>query len=166
MVNRTIQFCGYAYGDVPVQLNAHINGELVFSGAVDTLNEDIPTLPVDMTSAPVLFSVVESALFPISFTGSYPMTVSVATGTGILCGYINSNYMFADAAAATSFLLCYNGTPINSDDTQDSRSNVQLNGVLQPRPADPGGEWTWEVTTGSTLECNLNVSAGIEPAAV
>jgi len=93
MANRTIQFCGYAYGAVPLQLNAHINGQTVFSGAVDTLTEDIPALPIDMTNAPVLFSVTESALFPTSFSGSYRMTISVATGSGIILGFVKSNYM-------------------------------------------------------------------------
>jgi hypothetical protein len=92
MANRTIQFCGYAYGNVPVQLNAHINGQTVFSGAVPTLNET-PAFPVDWVNAPVLFSVTESALFPTSFSGSYPMTVSVATGRGIALSGTNSNYM-------------------------------------------------------------------------
>ena len=94
MANKTLQFCGYAYGEEPVQLNAHINGQLVFSGTVATLDE-VPTFPVDMTTVPVLFSVTESALFPTSFAGAYPMTVSVATGLGINLGIINSNYIQA-----------------------------------------------------------------------
>jgi hypothetical protein len=229
MANRTIQFCGYAYGSVPVQLNAHINGQTVFSGAVDTLNEDIPALPVDMTTAPVLFSVTESALFPTSFSGSYPMTISVATGSGVLLCATNSNYMQATSDPVTfsgsisgttlnvssvtsgeisigqtisnnvitagtkivsgngstwqvsasqitseatinglflapgtvdTFKKCFNGTPTNSDGTLDSRSSVQINGLTQDRPAPPDGEWTWEVTAGSTIEYNFNVSLG------
>lgn len=171
MANRTIQFCGYAYGNVPVQLNAHINGQTVFSGAVDTLNEEIPQLPADMTNAPVLFSVAESALFPVEFAGAYPMTVSVATGSGILLGYVYSNYMTTGtepggtlkAGTVDIFADCYYAVPPNSDGTADSRSSVQLNGVVQDRPAVIEGQWTWEVPTGSTLECNLNVSAGSEP---
>lgn len=92
MTNRTLQFYGYAYGNVPVQLNAHINGELVFSGAVDTLDQPV-VIPPDMKNAPVLFTVENSALFPVDFSGSYPMTVSVAVGDGIQLGNIFSNYM-------------------------------------------------------------------------
>ena len=230
MANRTIQFCGYAYGNVPVQMNAFINGQPVFSGAVDTLNENIPVLTVDMTNAPVLFSVVESALFPTTFAGSYPMTVSVATGNGILLSHTNSNYMptvknpveFSGSINGTTlsissiasgeiivgqriqgtgiaegtrivsgsgstwevdtnqtaietpitggipvvgtadvFIPCFYGTPANSEGTPDSRSSVQINGVSQVPPTMPSnGLWTWEVATGSTLECNFNVSAG------
>ena len=74
MANKTLQFCGYAYGEEPVQLNAHINGQLVFSGTVATLDE-VPTFPVDMTTVPVLFSVTESALFPTSFAALTPQAL-------------------------------------------------------------------------------------------
>jgi hypothetical protein len=93
MANRTIQFYGYAYGTTPVQLNAHINGEVVFSGAVTTIDEPLPVAGPDMTAAPLLFSVADSALFPDTFSGSYPMTVSVATGEGVALGNVFCNYM-------------------------------------------------------------------------
>lgn len=93
MANRTLQFYGYAYGNTPVQLNAHINGQVVFSGPVSTIDTPIPPPPSDMTSAPVLFSVENSALVPTEFSGSLPMTVSVATGTGVVLGEIYCNYM-------------------------------------------------------------------------
>ena len=170
MANRTIQFCGYAYGAAPVQLNAHINGQLVFSGTVDTLNETIPSEQVDTANAPVLFSVTESVLFPTSFSGSYPMTVSVATGYGIIICQTNSNYMTAGGpdgpftpGNATTFLSCFTGTPTNSEGTLDSRSSVQINGIAQVPPLTPSsGQWAWQVDAGSTLECNFNVSIGSE----
>ena len=170
MANRTIQFCGYAYGSVPVQLNAHINGQLVFSGTVDTLNEVIPDGQADMTTAPVLFSVTESELFPTTFSGSYPMTVSVATGYGIIICQTNSNYMISGGpdgpftpGNATTFLSCFTGTPTNSESTTDSRSSVQINGIAQVPPMSTSlGQWAWQVDAGSTLECNFNVSVGSE----
>ena len=172
--NRTIQFFGYAYGNAPVQLNAHINGELVFSGAVDTINEPLPAPPNDLTNAPVLFSVVDSPLFPTDFEGSYPMTVSVATGYGILLGNTYCNYMgsSSDPSGGTFtpgsedvFLDCYGGQPEgglpNSEGTEDSRSSVTLDDVVQVPPLPKSsGQWTWLVPQGSTLGCNFNISAG------
>ena len=94
MANRTLQFYGYAYGTVPVQLNAHINGEVVFSGTVPTTDQPLPVGDYpDMSEAPVLFTVADSALVPTEFEGSLPMTVSVATGDGIALGEIFCNYM-------------------------------------------------------------------------
>ena len=229
MANRTLQFFGSAYGDVPVQINAHINGTLVFSGAVATIAGEIPVvIPVDQ---PILFSVAESALYPTSYSGAYPMTISVATGYGIVVCETSCNYMgtatdlveFSGSISGTTltvssvtsgevtvgqsisgtgvtatkivsgngsswvvskdqtvgettingrihvagtadvFSECFNGTPANSEGTPDSRSSVQLNGVQQVPPVAPSdGEWTWLVDTGSTLECNFNVSVGSE----
>jgi hypothetical protein len=229
MANRTLQFFGSAYGDVPVQINAHINGTLVFSGSVATIAGDIPDyIPSDQ---PILFSVAESALYPTSYSGAYPMTISVATGNGIVlcetsCNYVGqqtdpvefsgsisgttltvssvtsgevkvgqhlngigiktttilsgngSSWVVADsqtvgettingiksiAGTADVFLPCFNGTPANSEGTPDSRSSVQINGVAQVPPTEKSsGQWTWEVDSGSTLECNFNVSEGSE----
>ena len=172
MTNRTLQFCGYAYGDTPVQLNAHINGQVVFSGAVDTINSPIPPSETDISAAPPLFSVVDSALFPTEFQGSYPMTISVATGSGIMIQQINSNYMSHFVTSdtgnidypgnATAFLGCYKGgIPANSDGTLDPRSSVTIDDVTQSPPLPPStGCWTWTVQQGSTIAYNLNVSTG------
>lgn len=95
MANRTIQFHGLAYGDVPVQMNAHINGQLVFSGTVTTNPGPIPSATPEGAGPlphPVLFSAVTD-LFPIQFAGHYPMTVSVASGDGIILDEVTCNYM-------------------------------------------------------------------------
>jgi hypothetical protein len=235
MTNRTLQFYGYAYGNVPVQLNAHINGEVVFSGAVATLDEPIPSeIP---SPAPVLFSLEDSPLFPTEFSGSLPMTVSVATGSGIALNEVFCNYMLVTTVTnsvvmenssingttltvgtvtsgtiqvgqsitdeagnidpdtvitsgsgsswtvnisqtvasttiqggviteypgnATAFISCYSGTPTNSDNTEDPRSSVTIDGVVQnPTRNGLNGTWTWQVPQGSTLGCEFNISLG------
>tara|TARA_R110000822_G_scaffold12096_6_gene43632 strand:+ start:2398 stop:3099 length:702 start_codon:yes stop_codon:yes gene_type:complete len=233
MANRTLQFYGYAYGDVPVQLNAHINGQLVFSGPVATTAGPIPVQPIDMDTAPVLFSVVDSALYPTSYSGAYPMTVSVATGNGIALMAVWSNYQHDTANSAAEFSGsisgttltvssvtsgevqigqhlhgtgvtepttivsgngsswvvsasqtvgettingaihapgtadvfdgCFWGTPTNSEGTVDPRSSVRIDNVPQVPPLETStGCWCWVVDSGSTLECNLNVSEGNE----
>ena len=156
MANRTIQFYGYAYGNTPVQLNAHINGEVVFSGAVSTVDTPTPSDQINMGPAPVLFSVENSPLFPVEFSGSYPMTLSVATGYSVALSQILCNYMQAGNVAgnAATFLNCY--------DQLDPRTNVAIDGVDQNPVRDSGytGPWTWQVPQGSTISCNLNVSLG------
>jgi hypothetical protein len=168
MADRTLQFCGYAYGNVPVQLNAHINGQLVFGGVVDTLDEPLPDPYINMANAPPLFSVT-SSLFSTDFSGNYPMTVTVGTGTGIMIENINSNYMLSFdnvgnvgiPGNATGFLGCFNGTPTNSEGTPDPRSSVTLDAVVQVPPLPLSkSTWTWVVPQGSTLGHNLNISLG------
>jgi len=162
MANRTIQFCGYAYGAVPVQLNAHINGQTVFSGTVDTLNEAIPAFPVDMTSAPVLFSVTESALFPTTFSGSYPMTISVATGNGILLGATNSNYM-GNKTNAVEFSGSISGTTLNVSSVTSGEiligQNIYNNVITKGTKIVSGNGSVWEVNTSQiTSEATINGS--------
>lgn len=91
--NRTLQFIGYAYGNTPVSLTAQINGTQVFSGEVSTIDTAIPPAPNDLSSAPALFTVEDSSLFPTDFSGSYPMTITVSNGYGIMLGPVLSNYM-------------------------------------------------------------------------
>jgi hypothetical protein len=182
--NRTINFYGYAYGSVPVQLNAHINGELVFSGTVPTIDAEMPLAnKLDMSSAPVLFAVADSSLFPVDFAGSYPMTLSIATGTGVLQCNTFSNYMAKFDPVAKTFAVgsadvfadMYNGVPVNSDSTTDSRSSVFIDAVAVPQVRTPetDGQWTVEVLSGSTMSCQLSIAKGsiappaaVEPVAV
>ena len=167
--NRTINFYGYAYGDVPVQLNAHINGELVFSGAVSTLNEAMPdTNGFDMSTAPILFSVTESALFPIDFAGTYPLTLSVATGDGILQCNTFSNYMEQITKIDDKWVTTPGTVDVFSDcfteqtDSDDSRTKVTIDGMPMPEDrTDTGvGQWTIEIMAGSTMSCDFSVSLG------
>jgi hypothetical protein len=168
--NRTVQFCGYAYGNVPVQLNAHINGTLVFQGEIPTLDQPVPTPDIDMSSAPVLFTVSENTLFSTDFSGSYPMTVSVANGSGVYFGDVLSNYMLnIDATPnrpwpgnATAFLLGYTGIPTNSDNNGDRYSSVTIDSITQVPTYAPAslGYYTWFVPSGSTFGCNFNIGLG------
>ena len=92
--NRTLQFYGAAYGDSNVSLTATINGTTVFSGEVATINAPIPLPPVDLTSTTLLFSVDNSTLFPTNWCGSYPMSITVTGGLGVVFGNIYCNYIF------------------------------------------------------------------------
>lgn len=89
---RTLQFYGFAYGDSNVSLTATINGNIVFTGEVSTTNSSLPIPPVDDTNAAPLFSLPDSQLFPTNLCGSYPMSIAVSGGHGIVLTAIYSNY--------------------------------------------------------------------------
>ena len=154
MANRTLQFYGYAYGDVPVQLNAHINGQLVFSGSVATLNEVMPDPSVDMNSAPVLFSVTESALYPTSYSGSYPMTISVATGYGIAVRETLCNYM-ASVTDTVEFSGSISGTTltVSSVASGEVTAGQKINGtgVTSGTKIVSGNGSSWVVSVSQTV---------------
>ena len=157
MANRTLQFYGYAYGTTPVQLNAHINGEVVFSGTVPTVDQPLPVGDVpDMSSAPVLFTVADSALVPTEFSGSLPMTISVATGDGIALGEIFCNYL----PSATSTNPC---VIANSSITGNTLTvGTVVSGILtigQDLWVDPYVTGAWRTTLlGGTGPVNYYVN--------
>lgn len=59
---------------------------------------------------------------------------------------------------------CYNGDPVNSEETIDTRSSVQINGVTQVPPLEKStGTWNWLVINGSTLSYNWNIGSSEIP---
>jgi hypothetical protein len=155
MANRTLQFYGMAYGDVPVQLNAHINGELVFSGPVATTAGDLPPQPIDISSAPVLFSIADSALYPTSYSGAYPMTVSVATGSGIAIGPVWSNYQQARVSDRVEFSGSISGTTLTVSSVTEGAVTIgqQLygTGVTDGTTIVSGNGSSWVVSASQTV---------------
>jgi len=158
MANRTLQFYGYAYGDVPVQLNAHINGELVFSGSVATIAGELPPQPIDLSNAPVLFSIADSALYPTSYSGAYPMTVSVATGTGVALGPVWSNYQPETAKDYVALSGSISGTTLTVSSVTEGAVTIGqlLYGVADETTVVSGNGSTWEVSVSQTIsETNI-----------
>jgi hypothetical protein len=109
MDNRTIQIFGQGYGPEPVTITAKANGNVVFSGAVTTLNETIP--PRNTIVPQLLYS------FEIdrSFSGVIPMTCEVSSGTALLAT-VKANYMLAPNPAYTSAQLDVLADPNSTDD--------------------------------------------------
>jgi hypothetical protein len=177
MTNRNLQFYGLAYGDTPVTVDVKINGQQVFLNTVSTIPGDMPMETADNHADQVLFEVNDTDLFPVAFGGSYSHSIEVSGGSGVLLGSVLSNYMetvvgnhtfpngnvgnIAVAGNATSYSLVYYGEPVNSENTPDSRSSVQINGVTQVPPCNVStGCWVWALPNGSNLSCNLNISVG------
>lgn len=148
---RTLQFFGQGYGDTLVTLVASINGTELFNGTVSTVPGTAP-LGLDYVDQEFLFSVS----FPggADGRGSFPMTVAVSGGAVIL-GIVKANYQPTAKNANNGpdiFGPVFDG---------DARSNVAINGVVQPVPTqEPGlkGSYAWVVQSGSTLSCNLNLA--------
>jgi len=162
MTNRTLQFLGLAYGNSAVTITATIDNVVVYNDTVTTLDEVMLDPGTDWTTTNQLFAVENSDQFPIEFAGSRVMSVTVTGGEGIFLTHVLSNYMAQSAQVgnATTFVSCYYGTPTNSEETSDCRSNVVIDGVAPEPYVKSPGIWTWQVNDGSTLVCNLNVGLG------
>ena len=163
-INRNLQFYGFAYGDTPVSLDVKINGQQVFLNTVSTIPGPVPEDSYATVCNQLLFEVNDTALFPVTFGGSYDHSIEVSGGSGILISLVKSNWMrnkvdnTAIVGNATGFVHVYNGTPTNSDNSTDVRSGVAIDGVTQESPTQ--GIWTWRVESGSNLTCKLNISTG------
>jgi len=90
MTNRTIQFYGAGYGAEPVSITATANGNTVFNGTINTINEPFTTAWLD----PAQFTVIFTMEIPVEFSGTVPMSVTVNSGNGIAFAHVRSNYMY------------------------------------------------------------------------
>jgi hypothetical protein len=88
MANSTIKFLGQGYGATPAEITITANGNTVFSGPVDTVDQLRPVLPnpsLNLTGNVGTFEV------PQNFKGQIPITCTVNSGTVIFAQILISN---------------------------------------------------------------------------
>jgi hypothetical protein len=164
---RTLQFLGYAYGNTPVILNAHINGNLVFSGQVATVDTPISDPADGLPGNQVLFSATDPSL-STDFSGALPMTVSVATGYGILIGQINSNYMLYAAPTTPTIMenSTINGTTLTVGTVTSGNPKVGMplhgDGVAANTVITAGSGLSWTVEPSQTVAATTITYQGFE----
>jgi len=164
---RTFQFYGLAYGNSPVTITAKINSTQIFSGTVPTVDQPLPATPPAESDQVVLFTIDNSAALNTDFAGSLPMTLVVSGGDGIWVEQIDANYYPGDtqsdpnAGTVNGYSQCYQGSPTNSDNSQDPRSSVVIGGVSKSPQRPPDGTWAWPITSGQTMTHNFNIGLGM-----
>jgi len=89
MATRTIQLLGQGYGATPAQITVTANGNTVYSGPVNTVNEPVPLLPNTQLSLQNILCTVE---IDQAFVGQMPMTCAVSSGT-LIFAEIFANYV-------------------------------------------------------------------------
>ena len=166
---RTLQFNGYAYGsDSNVSITASINGTVVFSGEVPTINSPIPPMPVDSAAAPLLFSIDNSTLFPTNWAGSYPMSIEINGGHGVVFSGILSNYM---KGPVTSHSIMENATIDGTTLTIGTVSSGSVtvgqmiygNGVTYRTNIVSGSNLTWTVNLNQSVPSTIILGVGEVP---
>lgn len=153
---RTLHFHGYAYGSSNVSLTVTVNGTIVFSGEVTTIDPPTPPTPADWINTPLLFSIDNSALFPTNWSGSYPMSVEVHGGSTVVLNGIFSNYM---QGPSTNYSIMENATIDGTTLTIDtvSAGNVTVgqtiygNGVTYRTNIVSGNDLTWTVNISQSV---------------
>ena len=84
MTNRTLYFQGQAYGSAPANIAVSLNGNVVFSGTLSTLNSS-------PTPRPETLETLFTTQLPVATSGTQPMTVQVVSGT-VVFGPILADY--------------------------------------------------------------------------
>lgn len=86
---RTVKIQGQGYGSTPAQITVTANANTIFSGAVNTVDQTLPSLPnLDIN----LDNVLCTFEIDTAFTGEIPMTCAVSVGT-VIFSHIYANYV-------------------------------------------------------------------------
>lgn len=174
MTNRTVQFYGQGYSTppavgvalTPCTITATVSGNVVFSGAIPTLeSSDILRQPGEQE---VLFT-FEIPMVAANTANASPYTLPVSlaiTGDDVYLEQINANYCnnLGNTTGPTGFAAI---------SSVDARSNVVITNALYnnppPDPRPPGyptGTWGWEIEVApgqtSTMTFDMNVLPGLE----
>ena len=165
MTIRIFKQFGRGYGPEPVVATVKVGTEVVFSGPVDTLNQETPwkAVGVDIYNFPIP---------DVAFQGSLPLEISVTGGDLFLAETLANYYKITIikdnkpqvySSGPDDFGLFYQET-INGIIYTDPFTDEKINGVPLEGPPNPdfSGQWGWIIPNGSTFTATLNIQAGIE----
>jgi len=88
MTNRTIKFNGQGFGNVPVTVTATANGNIVYQGAINTVDQPLPRPNYHPEPVATLFDLQ----VPLDFVGSFPMSITCESGYGMFLLDSTANY--------------------------------------------------------------------------
>jgi hypothetical protein len=159
MTTRNFEQRGQAYGATPASITATIDGTVVYTGSVSTLNQTIPIGPGSSDNVfPTLFTWTNT----VDFVGTQSYSITV-TGSPLLLDYTSADYCSSNNVAR--FSSFYFQT-IDGITVADPFTNVTIDGVAMQRGPDNStlsGQWQWLIPVGSTFTATLNVDVGYEP---
>jgi hypothetical protein len=160
MTIRNFTQCGQAYGSTTASITATVDGTVVFSGPVSTLDQPVPVRPDP--EANVITSEIFTWTNTVDFAGTQSYSIAV-TGSPLLLGFTGADHVVANNVA--EFLNFYSFETYGVT-VSDPLSNVAIDGVAYQRGFDNSelqGQWQWLIPAGSTFTATLNVNAGVEP---
>lgn len=159
MTTRNFKQSGQGHGSIPTSIIATIDGTVVFSGPVTTVN--VPWSDRGNTSVnnlPTIFTWTNT----VEFAGAQSFSIAV-TGSQLVLGPTEADHILANSIS--EFNSFYFQT-IDGVTVVDPLTNVAIDGVAQqrgPNNSTLSGQWQWLIPAGSTLTATLNVNAGVEP---
>jgi hypothetical protein len=159
MTTRNFKQRGQAYGSTPASITATIDGTVVFSGPINTLDIPVPIMPVEPTGVqPVIFTWANT----VAFAGTQSYSIAV-TGSPLLLSTTMADHFTANNVAQFNSIC---NREIDGILVSDPFTNVAIDGVAMQRGPNNSalpGQWQWLIPAGSTFTATLNVNAGVEP---
>jgi hypothetical protein len=152
MTTRTFKQYGQAYGSVPASITATIDGTVVFSGPISTLDTPFPSLPGNIIT-PEIFTWTNS----LDFTGTQSFSIAV-TGSPLLLSGTLADHCIANNATEFGVVFSFDDDGVM---VADPFTNVAIDGVAKQRGPDNTafpGQWQWLIPAGSTLTAVLNIN--------
>jgi hypothetical protein len=159
MTTRNFKQCGQAYGATPASITATIDGTVVYTGSVPTIDQPVPVRPDPAANiaTPEIFTWTNT----VDFRGSQSYSIAV-TGSPLLLGDTSADHCANDVAQFNSF----NNYLIDGVLISDPFTNVAIDGVAMQRGPDNttfSGQWQWLIPAGSTFTAVMNINS---PSAV
>ena len=158
MTTRNFKQCGQAYGSTPASITATIDGTVVYSGPISTLNTPVPSRPSLAHIAPTIFTWANT----VEFAGTQSFSIAV-TGSPLLLDKTQADY--CDPRNIAQFGEYFYSYEIGGVIVYDPFTNVTIDGAVIQRGPDNtlSGQWQWLIPAGSTFTATLNVNAGFLP---
>jgi hypothetical protein len=150
---RTYKQKGQSYGHTPTTIVAKIDGAVVYSGTVSTLDEPVPG-KLDESGVD-LFSWTTD----LNFYGPKSMEVTV-TGNPVFLTQTWCNFSGGDAGGtADNFVTALYA---DSNGVRDPMSNITIDDVPQEAlrlDSSSNGQYHWLILPGSTFKATINLFA-------
>jgi hypothetical protein len=164
---RTMNFYGYGYGSIPVNVQVTLNGTEIFSGEIPTLDQvSVYTHPEDQT-------LIFSTQIPMDFAGNANVAVTVNNGY-VWNEYIKINY-------GTKYNPKYSSEQLaileNPNTTQNERVAIYETAAEPPfsaeeitllqstNPADSAAKTAVLVAHGATIMVSTGADEFVFPSA-
>jgi len=147
---RTFIQKGQGYGNDPVTIVAKIDGNIVFSGTVNTVDQPLPVMPDTGVNIGVNLFTWEKEY---TFQGTQAMEITVSGGTLLLTDTLGNNEY-----DPSNFTSPYSET-IDGITYYDPLTGETLNGIALEGPPqnDLPGQWYWTIPAGGVFAATVNI---------
>lgn len=158
MATRTFKQQGRGYFSNQVSVIARLDGNVIYSGPVSSIDMPCPTLPnMNFDSTETLFTWENTT----EFSGQQQLEIEVTGGVLLLTHTVADYVDITDPGVFGSFYSYQDGEHTISDPLSDEK----INGITLPEDRLTGdlyGQWWWQIPDGHVFTATLNVAAGTE----